>query len=86
MALSGYYAGVWGTTVVSQASAYTLSTSASACCRHATDGPARYQRGGEAAEHQGETPWQSLVDRLAEVVQAVRAWAARAAASPARSI
>ncbi|MFC9589393.1 IS5 family transposase [Streptomyces sp. NPDC056944] len=31
------------------------------------------------AEHQGETPWRSLVARLVEVVQRVRAWAARGA-------
>lgn len=43
-------------------------------------------KGGAVAEHQAEPPWQSLVGRLAEVVQEVRAWAARGAASPARSI
>jgi transposase len=43
-------------------------------------------KGDEAAEHQDETPWQSLVGRLVEVVSEVRAWAARVAASPARSI
>ncbi len=42
-------------------------------------------KGDEAAEHQAETVWQSLVDRLVEVVQEARAWAARGAASPARS-
>lgn len=42
-------------------------------------------KGAEAAEHQGETPWQSLLARLAEVVQEVRAWAARGAGSPANS-
>ncbi|CAM5683012.1 transposase [Streptomyces gancidicus BKS 13-15] len=39
----------------------------------------------EAAEHQGETPWQSLLARLVEVVREVRAWAARGAGSPANS-
>ena len=34
-------------------------------------------------EHQDETPWQSLVARLAEVVRETRAWAARGAGSPA---
>ncbi len=43
-------------------------------------------KGDEAAEHQDETPWQSLAGRLAEVVSEVKAWAARAAASPARFI
>jgi transposase len=42
-------------------------------------------KGASDAEHQAETPWQSLLARLAEVVQEVRAWAARAAGSPARS-
>ncbi|WP_405676839.1 MULTISPECIES: IS5 family transposase [unclassified Streptomyces] len=42
-------------------------------------------KGDEAPERQNETPWQSLVGRLAEVVREVRAWAARVAASPARS-
>ncbi len=36
-------------------------------------------------EHQDETPWQSLVTRLVEVVLKVKAWAARGAASPANS-
>ncbi len=48
--------------------------------------PAPVPKGDRAAEHQGETAWQSLVARLAEVVQEVRAWAARAAGSPPRSI
>ncbi|OKJ18840.1 transposase [Streptomyces sp. CB02130] len=43
--------------------------------------PASASKGGAAAEHQGETLWQSLVARLVEVVQEVRAWAARAAGS-----
>ncbi|MDQ0745807.1 hypothetical protein QF034_000038 [Streptomyces africanus] len=37
------------------------------------------------AEHQAETPWQSRLARLAEVVQEVRAWVDRAVGSPARS-
>ncbi len=47
--------------------------------------PAPVSKGGDSAEHQAETPWQSLLARLVEVVQEVRAWAARAAASPASS-
>lgn len=47
--------------------------------------PAPTSKGAAAREHQGETPWQSLVARLVEVVQEVRAWAARAAASPPSS-
>ncbi len=47
--------------------------------------PAPASKGAEAAEHQGETPWQSLLARLAEVVQEVRDWAARGAGSPANS-
>lgn len=43
-------------------------------------------KGDGTLEHQDETPWQSLVGRLVEVVREARAWAARAAASPARSI
>lgn len=43
-------------------------------------------KGDEAAEHHDETPWQSLIGRLVEVVSEVKAWAARAAASPARFI
>lgn len=42
-------------------------------------------KGDEGAEHQPEPLWQSLVDRLVEVVQEARDWAARGAASPARS-
>ncbi|GAA2123270.1 transposase [Kitasatospora saccharophila] len=42
-------------------------------------------KGDEALEHQDETPWQSLVGRLVEVVQEARAWVVHAAASPARS-
>ncbi len=48
--------------------------------------PAPASQGDAAAEHQSETPWQSLVARLVEVVQEVRAWAARAAGSPRSSI
>jgi len=47
--------------------------------------PAPASKGAEPAEHQGEAPWQSLVARLVEVVQEVRAWAARGAGSPPRS-
>lgn len=47
--------------------------------------PIPTSKGGEQAEHQGETAWQSLHARLVEVVQEVRAWAARGAASPANS-
>lgn len=43
-------------------------------------------KGAGALEHQDELPWQSLVGCLVEVVREARAWAARAAASPARSI
>lgn len=42
-------------------------------------------KGGEEVEHQGETPWQSLLARLVEVVREVRAWAVRGAGSPANS-
>ena len=42
-------------------------------------------KGGGDVEHQAETPCQGLLARLAEVVQEVRAWADRAAGSPARS-
>lgn len=47
--------------------------------------PTPASKGAELAEHQDETPWQSLVARLVEVVLEVRAWAARAAGSPASS-
>ena len=47
--------------------------------------PAPAQKGDEQPEHQGETAWQSLHARLVEVVQEVRAWAARGAGSPANS-
>ncbi|CAK7285742.1 hypothetical protein SGPA1_40002 [Streptomyces misionensis JCM 4497] len=47
--------------------------------------PAPASKGAKPAEHQGETPWQSLVDRLVEVVQEVRAWAARGAGPPPSS-
>lgn len=43
------------------------------------------QRKAEMPEHQGETPWQSLLARLVEVVREVSAWAARGAGSPANS-
>lgn len=41
----------------------------------ARTGPPRApaSRGAEAAEHQGETPWQSLLARLVEVVREARA-------------
>jgi transposase len=42
-------------------------------------------KGADGAEHQAEAPWQSLLARPVEVVQEVRAWAARAAGSPASS-
>lgn len=48
--------------------------------------PVPGSKGAQPAEHQGESPWQSLTARLVEVVQEVRAWAARAAGSPPRSI
>jgi transposase len=41
--------------------------------------PALASKGADDAEHQAETPWQSLVARLVEVVQDMRDWAARAA-------
>lgn len=47
--------------------------------------PAPIAKGAEEVEHQGETPWQTLVARLVEVVGKVRAWAARAAGSQASS-
>ncbi len=47
--------------------------------------PAPTSKGDAPAEHQGETPLQSLLARLVEVVQEVRAWAARAAGSPPSS-
>ncbi len=46
--------------------------------------PAPASKGAEAAEHQGEAPWQSLLARLVEVVREARAWAARGAGSPAK--
>ncbi|GGS22033.1 transposase [Streptomyces nojiriensis] len=49
--------------------------------------PALDPKGGAGpGEHRDETPWQSLVARLAEVVREARASAARAAASPPRSV
>lgn len=50
-----------------------------------TTPPAPASKGAEGAEHQHELPWQSLTARLVEVVQEVRAWATRAAGSPANS-
>ena len=47
--------------------------------------PVPASKGGETVEHQAETSWQSVLARLVEVVQEVRAWAARAAGSPANS-
>ncbi|MFF3959066.1 transposase [Streptomyces sp. NPDC001890] len=47
--------------------------------------PTPASKGAEEVEHQGETPWQSLLARLVEVVLEVRAWAARGADSPASS-
>lgn len=52
--------------------------------QHAAGAGARV-KGDPRAEHQDETPWQSLVARLAEVVLEARAWAARAAGSPPSS-
>ncbi len=51
-----------------------------------TTQPHRASKGDAAAEHQDEAPWQNLVARLVEVVHEVRAWAARGAGSPPRSI
>jgi transposase len=48
--------------------------------------PAPHQKGATTAEHQDETPWQNLHGRLVEVAHRVRAWAARAVASPLKSI
>lgn len=39
-------------------------------------------KGAGEVEHQNETPWQSLVARLAEVALEARAWAAHVAGSP----
>ena len=47
--------------------------------------PAPVSKGEGMPEHQDERPWQSLVARLVEVVLEVRAWADRAAGSPASS-
>ena len=46
--------------------------------------PAAKSKGAKDVKHQAESPWQSLLARLVEVVREVRAWAARAEASPAR--
>lgn len=43
------------------------------------------RRGAEEVEHRDETPWQSLVARLVEVVLEVRDRGARGAGSPASS-
>lgn len=51
-----------------------------------TDPPPMHgSKGAEEREHQDEAPWQSLHARLVEVVLETRAWAARAAGSPASS-
>ncbi|MBW8705349.1 hypothetical protein MBT84_37685 [Streptomyces sp. MBT84] len=50
-----------------------------------TDPPTPVSKGGDAVERQAEKPWQSLLARLVEVVQEVRARVARVAASPASS-
>lgn len=51
-----------------------------------TDPPsALASKGAGEVEHQDETPWQSLGTRLVEVALQARAWAARAAGSPANS-
>lgn len=47
--------------------------------------PTPVSKGDAPVEHQGETPLQSLLARLVEVVREVRAWAARAAGSPPSS-
>nr|BFD96516.1 hypothetical protein KitaXyl93_78760 [Kitasatospora sp. Xyl93] len=47
--------------------------------------PALASKGAGQGEHQDETPWQSLVARLVEVVLEARALAARGAGSPPRS-
>lgn len=43
--------------------------------------PTPSSKGDAPAEHQDDTPWQSLVARLVEVVLEARAWAARAVGS-----
>jgi hypothetical protein len=48
--------------------------------------PALAIKGAGPGEHQDETPWQSLVARPVEGVPEARAWVARAAGSPPRSI
>ncbi|QMU73097.1 IS5 family transposase [Streptacidiphilus sp. P02-A3a] len=47
--------------------------------------PALASKGAGPGEHQDQTPWQSLVARLVEVVLEARTWAARAAGPPPRS-
>jgi hypothetical protein len=47
--------------------------------------PAPGSKRAVGMEHQDETPWQSRIARLVEVVLEARAWAARAAGSPASS-
>lgn len=42
-------------------------------------------KGDESLEHQDETPWQSLVARLVEVVREAKARTVHAVATPARS-
>jgi hypothetical protein len=50
-----------------------------------TDPPPASSKGADDVEHQDEKPCRSLLARLVEVVQQVRAWAAHGAASPASS-
>ncbi|CAL9379648.1 hypothetical protein SUDANB6_01033 [Streptomyces sp. enrichment culture] len=51
-----------------------------------TDPPsALASKGADEVEQRDATPWRSLAARLVEVVREVRAWAARAAGSPANS-
>ncbi|MBQ1161934.1 hypothetical protein KBZ21_28225, partial [Streptomyces sp. A73] len=57
---------------------HRAGTSARRRCPHRFTVGSRLE-GDAAAQHQGETAWQSLVARLVEVVQEVRAWAARGA-------
>ncbi|MEU8843726.1 hypothetical protein AB0D97_32155 [Streptomyces roseus] len=52
---------------------------------HTAPPPAPGSKGADPAEHLDETPWQSLVGRLVEVVQEARAWEARVAGSPPSS-
>lgn len=41
-------------------------------------------KGDKMVEHQDESPWQSLVGQLVEVVQEARAWGVHVGVSPAR--